>query len=147
MKLYSGAGFCRRSNWEGKNYSSNYSVAIEMFDTSELEETPCNDYKNLIEQVRFKKDYPVIDTHYPHLDKVIDTIKPELIQWLNENVEDRKDQKKWMDTDRYEINKGWAIRKVDEKSHDNEETLIFFYRKRDALNFINTFSEHKKPLK
>ncbi len=69
--------------------------------------------------------------------KKIPILKPEVINWLNENVKDRKGDSP----------KGWACGSDEYLSDDSSISLsVFFHRKSDAMNFIKTFSVFKKPV-
>lgn len=73
--------------------------------------------------------------------KIIRTLKPEVLEWLEKNIED----KLFVDEKVSEGNKkGWCIGSSSYISR-NEHLTIFFARQIDALRFINEFSIFKKP--
>lgn len=61
---------------------------------------------------------------------------PKVLIWLNQNVKK---------THRNEH--GWCIGDENYRKHEFSESgfSLFFYRRKDALNFIKTFSLYKKP--
>lgn len=128
MQHYTGYYYCTRSNWDGKIFSAGNLViiGIEELDSDE-------DYRNLI----VKKANPKYDFHNydPLVGRTLKSLKPEVFQWLEENV---KDEKKGV--------KGWCC--GDETYPTNDMTYaVFFYRRKDARNFIKTWSVHKMPTK
>jgi hypothetical protein len=72
--------------------------------------------------------------------KYVINLRPEVMKWLEENVEDMKGND-YKDGDR----KGWCVGNHDYRSHDSRSLTIFFRRRRDAMKFIKTWSSHKKP--
>ena len=83
------------------------------------------------------KEYDVDDFGY-EITKQLAILKPEVIEWLNENVKDRKDS---------DCVKGWAYGSDEYRSHDSSVSMsIFFHRRNDAMKFIKTFSVFRKPI-
>ncbi len=66
----------------------------------------------------------------------VPSLKPHVIDWLNENVKDRDDP---------ECPKGWAIGNTEYRATNAFDMTIFFHRHRDALAFIKQFSKWGKP--
>ena len=67
-------------------------------------------------------------------------LKPEVIEWLNENVAPSTDAA------RADQPQGWACGNDVYCSHATHDIAIWFLRRADAMKFIKTFSQHKKPL-
>jgi len=70
------------------------------------------------------------------------TLKPEVIDWLNENIQDK------IDTDEntpVNERKGWCIGNDEYNSHKSYEINVLFARQKDALKFIDKWSIYKKP--
>jgi hypothetical protein len=62
-------------------------------------------------------------------------LKPEVIEWLENNVED------------YEGGKGWCVGSDEYIVGDSSTSLsVFLQRRKDAMNFIKTWSKYKKPI-
>lgn len=119
MKHYTGFYFCLQSNWDGTVFDSPNLVSIE---------NKSVDFDNLIDKISL---FP--DDKY-NFWKTYRQLKPEVFDWLEENV---KNQSKKL--------KGWCCGNKEYNSHSSEGFSLFFYRRRDALNFIKTWSVHKKP--
>lgn len=60
------------------------------------------------------------------------------MKWLKANVEDTKENG-------YKGHKGWAVGTDAYNKNVSDGFTIWFYRRKDALNFIKTWSVHKKP--
>lgn len=90
------------------------------------------DWLNLIEQHPFKKDPESMFMRH-------DTrrLKPEVMQWLAENIKDRKGE---------EHKQGWAVGTDRYNSNDAITFHVFFQSSRDALKFIKRWSSYKKPV-
>ena len=70
------------------------------------------------------------------------TLKPEVIKWLNENIQDE------LNTDENTpINKrkAWCIGDDEYNSNKAYSLTVFFSRQKDALKFINKWSIFEKP--
>jgi len=66
-------------------------------------------------------------------------LKPEVIDWLNENVND--DPKPYN-----QCAKGWCMGNDGYRASDSHSNLcLFFYRRSDAMAFVKQWSVHKKP--
>lgn len=67
----------------------------------------------------------------------INTLKPEVYKWLYENVSDDNNGKKM-----------WCVGSDDYAKDDSGISYsIFFQRRKDAMNFIKTWSKWKKPIR
>jgi hypothetical protein len=70
--------------------------------------------------------------------KSVKNLKPVVLQWLEENVADRKG---------FDCNKGWCIGSTRYRATDASYSMsVFFHRRSDAMKFIKTFSKWKKPV-
>lgn len=69
----------------------------------------------------------------------VPSLKPEVIDWLTENVHQSTD-KQMVDQPQ-----GWAMGNAEYRQNDSSHFSIFFLRRRDALNFIKVWSIHKQP--
>lgn len=116
MKHYSGWYYCTESNWTG-----------EYFDVRNLVSIDKENAKNLIIKI------PTEPTPENGFSCSFRKLKPEVFDWLLNNVKDEKPGLKgWCcGSDNYNLGYG--------------EFSLFFYRRRDALNFIRTWSIYKKP--
>ncbi len=119
MIHYTGFYFCTRSNWDG-----------EMFDVCNLVsiERKTEDFNNILDK---KSLFP--DDEYNKWRSYYE-LKPEVFKWLEDNI---KDQNKEL--------KGWCCGNKDYNSNVSEGFSLFFYRRKDALNFIKIWSIYKKP--
>jgi hypothetical protein len=74
--------------------------------------------------------------------KVGVNLKPEVIQWLEDNVKDR-------DTSRFgdeESSKGWCVGNAEYRNRESYNGMsIWFHRKKDLLAFVREWSEFKVP--
>jgi hypothetical protein len=148
MHLHINHMFCTDSCWSGI-YHCRYSVTIHRIeDGKSYHDTPEQDWTNLTEQFSFfdeeefnrrinESAYWQGDENERHFaTKTRYKLKPEVLNWLNENIKDRKDE---------DHIKGWCIGTDNYLSRSPLEVSIFFHRKADALKFIGTWSIHKKP--
>jgi hypothetical protein len=116
MIHYTGYYFCSQSNWDGEYFHVRNLVSID-------EENA----KNLIDKFPLE---PSIENRFSHSFK---RLKPEVFDWLLNNV---KDEKLGI--------KGWCCGNDSYNAGYNDFSL-FFYRRKDARNFIKTWSIYKKP--
>ena len=63
-------------------------------------------------------------------------VRDEVIQWLEQNVDDRKDK---------ECEKGWAVADLTSRNRELVKCSFFFHRKKDAMKFVKHFSKYQKP--
>ena len=135
--------FCTKSNWNNSNYDSGNLVSINRFKD---EDYNTDDFNNLTHEVDFfnKSKFESLRKEGDNKKGIkifkrmceIETrrLNEDVLMWLNNNVEDNsKDNEK-----------GWCIGNDEYNSHGNDFS-IWFYRRRDALNFIKTWSTYKKP--
>lgn len=109
--------FCTRNIWDGGIYDCGNLVVIDG-----------EDFELLLDK---KSLYP--DDKWNSW-RLYCELKPEVFQWLVDNVKDNKTLK------------GWCCGNKDYNSNcSNEGFSLFFYRRRDAQNFIRTWSIYKKP--
>lgn len=110
--------FCTRSNWDNEFFEVRNLVSIEC---------DSQDFKNLIE----KKPFGL--TERPWV--TYDSLKTEVFDWLENNVKEQK-----------EGIKGWCCGN-NEYNSNSESFSLFFYRRKDAMLFIKTWSIYKKATK
>lgn len=138
--------FCTNSNWGG-DYWSRYMVELDTLRKVEQE-----DCKNLLiekeafdeERWNHSKDFfekrgytpEQLELQKGFYQKHYKVFKPEVIEWLAANVADIKDK---------DQTKGWCVGSDAYQMRDGHSVAIWFYRRKDAMNFIRTFSIHKKP--
>lgn len=140
MHFHQNHCWCSRSHWDGKMFDCRYMVSIDSRRMDDYKGPREEDFKNLTyeESTTVKREV---------LDKIIEVprytinIKPEVLAWLEENVEDMKGK----DYSNEENKKGWCIGDKEYRSHDHLAITVFFRRRRDAMKFIKTWSTHKKP--
>lgn len=152
MKLLVGDFYCRKplNKFEKKMYECRYLVHIPYFLSPDMESVNANidvetDIKNLIDEYvefcnhdRIKR--LIAKGHDKEYAKqacssdFTSRLKPHVIQWLDDNIEDRKD-------DTYP--KGYCVGN-DDYNKNQEDFVIFFHRRNDAIKFIKEFSVHKK---
>ena len=114
MIHYTGWYFCTRSNWDNG-----------MFDV-----------RNLVSIGRQEDDYKklLVEEILPNeVWKTFTKLKPEVYDWLMNNVKDEKPGLK-----------GWCCGNDDYNSSNYEGFSLFFYRRKDAKAFIKTWSVHAK---
>ena len=152
--------WCSKSIWENENFDGEVMVSIsENIDTDSIDKyrtkikdpdfeklTIKKEFENKEETKRLQKFF---DENYPEKEKKVETIykttvtlKPEVIEWLNQNIKDIKGTT--VDTPLNE-RKGWAIGNDEYNSNQHWEINIFFARQLDALKFIRQFSIFKDP--
>lgn len=139
--------WCSKSNWDGEHYDCRHLVGL-----SSYQEGYTEDWNNLIDeaaeewfdqeeyefwcQTEAAKKYGLPDKQ--SFFKKVNNLKPEVLQWLEENVEDRTGEK---------INKGWCIGSTEYRANDSKISFtVFFHRRKDAMAFIRRFSKWKKPI-
>lgn len=132
--------WCSDSNWGG-NYDCQIIVSL-----SSYKEGYKQDWDNLIET----KDY--LDEELYEINKKlipeatdqiiikcstrkINTLKPKVLKWLEDNVQD------------FEEDKGWCVGSDEYVATDSCSSYsVFFQRRKDAMKFIKTFSVWEKPI-
>lgn len=157
MHLYMNHCWCSDSNWGGV-YDCRHILTIQRIGRGKDHDTPEEDWTNLTEEFEFfdEKEYMRWKKNWDDgagkeskhkwsdedirefSTKTARRLKPEVIAWLNENVEDR---------DEKEGNpKGWCIGSDNYLALDTIKINLFFHRKSDALTFIREWSKYKKPV-
>lgn len=141
--------WCSSSIWDGKHYDCRHLVSISAYKDYDVD-----NWKNVIEpnadMVINESSYNIlknIKEKCPNYDedafleasrRPVLGLKPHVLQWLHDNVADRKDK---------DTPKGWAIGSLEYRADDSASSFsIFFHRKSDAMAFIKEFSVHKKPV-
>jgi len=87
-------------------------------------------------EVSEEMNLPVI-TDPERFRKDVVNLKPHVLRWLEDNVDDRDDE---------ECIKGWCIGSIKYRSSNDTIMTIFFHRETDAMKFIKEFSVNKKPV-
>lgn len=148
MNYYSNHIWCSSSNWDGVSFDCKNMISIDLKDFSEPNSNKINiDWRNILyesEPLFIQKSYECLKKTFS--DKYSDEkikematqpvirLKKEVFLWLENNVKDINSSKK-----------GWCLG----DDFYNKDSIIsfefFFYRRRDALNFIKEWSFYKKP--
>ena len=131
--------WCRDCNWGGQ-YDCRVIVSIDRIaEGKTYYDPPMDDWTNLIEKHEYEwKD----EVGFLHHDT--NRLKPEIMQWLTDNIKDRK-LLKW-EMKRGENPKGWAVGTDLYNARDQLSFSVFFERTGDALKFIKRWSVYKKPV-
>lgn len=157
MHYHSNHIWCRQSHWDHKHYDCRHLVSFEKYiDYKTNNINP--DWEALIttEPVFNQDEYEFLQEMYgPNGesdikfsdDKIlkmsmrdVSILKPEVIDWLNENVPLSTDKAR---KDRPE---GWCMGDSQYRMTDSGVGFtVFFLRRRDAMKFIEHWSVHKKP--
>jgi len=117
--------WCSDSNWGGQ-YNCRVIVSIDRIpDGKTYYDAPEPDWLNILEKHTF--DYG----------DDVRRLRPEVIQWLNDNVKDRESD---------EQKQGWCVGTDEYNSNNVISFAIFFERPSDALKFVKRWSSHKKPV-
>lgn len=143
---------CRDDKYtKNGNYDCSYSVSIDddqfdkqnNFDSEDLKKiTITKEFINEIEIKKIKERNKNKKIQISDEDIIssctyeILILLPEVEKWLNDNIADRKG---------YSINKGWYVASFQYRINDENEIVIYFHRKNDAMNFIKKFSKYKNP--
>lgn len=89
-----------------------------------------------IKKIYNGKEYYTDDFYRDMSTKDINVLKPEVYQWLLDNVPDSEDNEKM-----------WCIGSRAYLFRDSYSSFSFFFqRRKDAMKFIKTWSIHKKPV-
>ena len=131
--------WCSKSNWGGQ-YNCRVVVSIDrVAEDKTYYDPPMEDWTNLTEEYKFEwKD----EAGFPHY--TTRRLKPEVMQWLKDNIKDRK-LHKWA-IERGEKPQGWCVGDDLYNSGDPISFTVFFERTGDALKFIKQWSVYKKPI-
>ena len=145
--------FCTDPIWGKEPYWSRFMVDVEKdsrISPEFLNEGIKQDWENLTEEHEYfdKEEYENYKTFESMRDLTDEQVrkfatrkfrklKPEVIQWLEENVKDRKDS---------DYKKGWCIGSDDYLYRDRYNGInLFFERRSDAMAFIKKWSVYGKP--
>jgi hypothetical protein len=126
MRHYTGHYFCTKSNWGGEHYGCSNLVTIDGW----ANDTAGNyygieDWNNLVDVIDHIRESRRVSTF---------RLKKEVTDWLHSSVKNTSKGER-----------GWCVGSDEYNSHGMREFCIFFYRRKDALNFIKTWSVYKKP--
>ena len=167
MTYHTNHSWCNESNWDNKTFFGEamvyFRANMQTYSISSYEhKIPDPDWSNLIEMRKdffdeknyqdsldfkrklakeFNKDFDESAFSKELFIKEGKYLKQEVIEWLNENVKDKKDSN---ENTPLEERKGWAIGNVGFR-HKEDGVTIFFERQLDALKFIRKFSIFKEP--
>lgn len=135
--------WCRDSNWGGM-YDCQIIVGL-----SSYEEGYEEDWSNLMTSKRhfsqseherlselFGNRNTVSEDDIKEMSvKEINVLKPEVMEWLEDNVKD------------FQGDKGWCVGSDEYVANDSSISYsVFFQRRKDAMKFIKTWSKWKKPI-
>jgi len=142
--------WCRSSHWNEDNYDCSIIVSLNSYKDGYKE-----DWNNLMVEVEVF-DQERYDQHLawierckdltPNNDLSIDIyknaglrtirkLKPEVMDWLEDNIPDLKGEKAWcVGSDKYNLQDSCS------------SYSIFMQRRKDAMKFIKTWSKFKKPI-
>lgn len=138
--------WCSSSHWDGEVYYCQVIVSLDSYSDHTVddwnsimttEEVHDSDmYKSMV--MLFEDlGKPLEDLHKDMFIKDVPIPKPEVLDWLTENVPDRPDG-----------TKGWCIGSEDYRAGDSCCSFSFFFQLRtDAMKFIKEFSKWKKPVR
>ncbi len=140
--------WCSSSHWDNTHYDCSILVSLSSYKegykedwenltyvTSVFSQNSLTEYLESLEKLH--KKYPdrkfSSDGYTGHVN--IRKFKPEVLQWLTDNVPD------------YQGNKGWCVGSEEYTISDSCSSLtIFMQRRSDAMKFIKTWSKWKKPI-
>ena len=129
--------WCSDSIWGG-NYNCRVIVSIDMVAKGKSYYDPHEaDWINLIE----KNDNFTFQDEAGFTKHGTVRLKPEVIQWLKDNVKDRN-LLKWQ-IKNGEHKQGWAVGTDKYNSNSQISFNVFFQSSRDALKFIKRWSSYK----
>lgn len=138
--------WCAESNWQNAHYDCRHLVSLSSYKEGYVE-----DWRNLVDErsEEYSDDENSLlframlsagvheDDARQRCRRYAPNLKPHVLQWLHDNVPNRKGQSP---------EQGWAIGSAKYRGNDGGSLTIFFHRKRDAMNFIKTFSVYRKPV-
>jgi len=132
--------WCSDSNWGGQ-YNCRVIVSLKRFaeleDVYKRKQTP--DWEKLVDEVPYDNGKEIPFRKYSTF-----RLKPEVIQWLKDNVKDRK-LLKWQIEDGGYPPQCWAVGSDEYNSTESIGFSIFFQNPTDARKFIKHWSIHKNP--
>ncbi len=140
--------WCSSSHWDNKMFDCQIIISL-----SSYREGYTEDWENLTHKVKVfsqkkQDEYMTMmeDVQTKYLGKplhlnpdfghtTVHKLKPEVLQWLGDNIED------------FQGEKGWCVGSDDYIARDSSCGLsIFMQRRKDAMLFIKTWSKYKKPI-
>jgi hypothetical protein len=110
--------WCSSSYPNGAMYNCRHMVSFNEHDDPQ-------DWGQLIAPREFSFDTPIL--------------RPEVMKWLDINALPSTDKERSGDP------RGWAMGDEKYRSHQCYDYSLWFLRRRDAMKFIKTYSEHGKP--
>ena len=135
--------WCSSSNWDGGHYDCQIIVGLNSYADHNKE-----DFESITTKVkaldkdayndmapRWRERGFQEDCIREMFIRSYNTLKPEVIEWLNVNVPDDKDG-----------NKMWCIGSEEYLMNDRSGINIFFQQRRHAMAFIKRWSKWKKPV-
>ena len=142
--------WCSSSHWDNKMYDCSIIVSL-----SSYEDGYRDDWENLTHKVKVFSQEKMDDHNrfmnmmqekFPETEKemsadpeagmaTVNKLKPEVLKWLDDNIED------------FQGEKGWCVGSDDYIVRDGSGMSIFMQRRKDAMLFIKTFSKYKKPIR
>ena len=134
--------WCLESCWDRMHYDCRHMVSISSYEDDD-EDWPLiiDDHaEKYVDQRRLEviKELGYDVSKRDLMEEDVPNLKPHVLQWLHENVKDRKYEN--------QCEKGWCVGSTAYRSRNPYELTVFFHRKNDAMNFIKTFSKYKKPV-
>ena len=153
MDYFKNHCWCNSSHWDSKPFACQIIVTLYSYkkgykedwgnltvEDSYYDEDYANDWADRTirlwaEHGREKTPEEVEEYKQRVGNRTIRSLKPEVIEWLTENVPDVVDGKGWCVGDKYYS--------ADDSS---SSYTVFFQRRRDAMAFIKRWSVHKKPI-
>jgi hypothetical protein len=140
--------WCSDSNWGGQ-YDCRHLVSVDKY---HLDSESREDWDNLVDEkaeIYFDQDEcdrltemyinRGITPDKEWFEKSSPNLKPEVLQWLVDNVEDRPK------SSGEDCLKGWCVGSTEYRHTDGGSITIFFHRRKDAMAFIKKWSKWKKP--
>jgi hypothetical protein len=134
--------YCTNSCWDGKTYDSRNMVVIEMYPDN-LSDDDFNNtvkqkmylnqkyYEDLLTRDHLKDEPKLARIHATRLTRVLED---KVLKWLNDNVADNTKENE----------KGWACGSSEYNKEGGSDFALWFYRRRDAVKFIKTWSKYGK---
>lgn len=136
--------WCSQSHWDGRGYDCDIIVGINSYEEHNKEDWEnitttkegfCESLYNINKSVNDKYGEGLSDEKLRRYSvKSYNTLKPEVIDWLINNVPDTKG------------NPMWCVGDEDYLMNDGCGMNIFFQKRKDAMLFIKTWSKWKKPV-
>lgn len=137
--------WCSESNW-GCHYDCRHLVSLSAFregfteDWEAIVDESADKFLDQSDKDRCEEFYRLRGYAMPDdsvFTRDVPNLRPEVLDWLEENVEDRKG---------WECGRGWCIGSTKYRATDKFSLTVFFHRRSDAMAFIRTWSKWKKPI-